>query len=114
MSDNHRIDPETDAHVMRWMAAHGWRVGPALRHTEPEGGFYVWREDSPGEVKSHALWVAETMVHNLRPDELMAVFKRERIAEDLKISFRLRIEERGTDYRVSLVPRRSGEFKVQE
>ena len=49
-----------------------------------------------------------------RPDELIGVLKQERIAEDLRISFRLRIEERGTEYRVSLVPRRSGEFKVQE
>ena len=95
------------------MHGHGWKVGPAIRHLEPEGGFYVWREDSDG-VKSHSLWVAETMVHNFRPDQLVEIFKRERLAEDLRVSFRIRIEERGTDYRVSLVPRRSGEFKVQE
>ena len=108
-----RIPPDTDAAVVRWMHAHGWKVGPANRQVEPEGEFYVWREESDG-VKSHALWVAETMVHNLRPDQLVEVFKRERLAEDLRVSFRIRIVERGTEFRVSLVPRRSGEFKVQE
>ena len=114
MPDNSRIHPDTDAEVVRWMNGHGWKVGAAVRHEEPEGGFYVWREDGGKEVNSHTLWVAETMVSKLGPQELIAVFKRERLAEDLRISFRIRIEERGTEYRVSLVPRRSGEFRVQE
>ena len=96
------------------MQSQGWKAAGALHHAEPEGGFYVWREETAGEGKSHMLWVAEEMVHRLGPAELVGVLKQERVAEDLKISFRLRIEERGTEYRVSLVPRRSGEFRALE
>jgi hypothetical protein len=95
------------------MNSHGWKVEAAVRRQEPEGTFYVWREDG-GHVTSHSLWVSDEMISKLRADELIGVFKRERLAEDIKISFRIRIEERGTEYRVSLVPRRSGEFKAQE
>jgi hypothetical protein len=113
VSQNSRIPPETDAEVVRWMNGHGWKVGPAVRRQEPEGSFYVWQEDG-GHVTSHSLWVAEEMTSKLKADELISVFKRERLAEDIRISFRIRIEERGTEYRVSLVPRRSGEFRAQE
>jgi hypothetical protein len=54
------------------------------------------------------------MVRHLTATELIDVLNRERIAEDIKISLKVLIEERGSEYRVSVVPRRSGEFRAQE
>jgi hypothetical protein len=110
----HPIPQATDTAVVHWMKARGWDVAPGRHHElEPGSWFYVWHERSP-QGNPHALWVADSMVHQLGPQDLVAVLDRERIAEDLRISFRVRIEERGTEYRVSLVPRRSGEFRVEE
>ena len=77
-------------------------------------GFYVWQEQMPPNGRSHALWVDEAIVRRLRPAELMDVLNREGLAEDIRINFRVRIEERGAEYRVSVVPRKSGEFRRLE
>jgi len=42
------------------------------------------------------------------------VLNSEGMAEEIRISFKVRIEERGDGYRVSIVPRRSGESRRQE
>jgi hypothetical protein len=54
------------------------------------------------------------MIRHLKPDELIEVLNREAVAEEIRISYKVRIEERGADYRVSVVPRRSGEFRRME
>jgi hypothetical protein len=96
------------------MRSHGWRVLPARWLAEPESEFCVWQEEEPQIGRSHALWVAESMVHRLVPEELVDVLNREGLAEDIRINFKVRIEERGAEYRVSVVPRKSGEFRRQE
>jgi hypothetical protein len=53
------------------------------------------------------------MVRRLTPEELVEVLNREGIAEDIRINFRVRIEERGAEYRVSVVSRKSPEFRKQ-
>ena len=63
--------------------------------------------------RPHALWVAESMVRRLEPQELIEALNQEGVAEELRISFKVRIEERGAEYRVSIVPRKSGEFRRQ-
>jgi hypothetical protein len=104
----------TDTAVAAWLRSHGWRVTPARWEVEPELGFYVWQEEAPSNGRSHALWISEPMVRRLTPDELAAVLNREGVAEDIRINFKVRIEERGAEYRVSVVPRKSGEFRKQE
>ena len=61
--------------------------------------------------RSRALWIAEPMVRQLEPRELVEVLNKEGVAEELRISFKVRIEERGAEYRVSIVPRKSGDFR---
>lgn len=73
-------------------------------------GFHVWEEAHP-VGRSHALWVDEAMVRHLAPAQLVDVLHGEGVAEDIRINFKVRIEERGAEYRVSVVPRRSGEFR---
>ena len=97
-----------------WMKRHGWDVAPARWAMEPEAGFFVWQEDGLKQGKSHALWVAESMIRHLSADELLQVLDQEQLAEDIRISFKVKIEERGAEYRVSVVPRRSGEFRREE
>jgi hypothetical protein len=36
------------------------------------------------------------------------------MAEEMRISFKVRIQERGDEYRVSVVPRASGGWRKQE
>lgn len=96
------------------MRSHGWQVTPAEWAVEPETGFYVWQEEAPSVGRSHALWVAAPMVRHLTPEEIVDVLNRERVAEDIRISFKIRVEGRGAEYRVSIVPRQSGEFRKQE
>lgn len=112
--DHTSVPNDTDVTVATWLRTHGWRVTPARRETEPELGFYVWQEDTPSNGRSHALWVSEPMVRRLTPEQLVEVLNREGIAEDIRINFRVRIEERGAEYRVSVVPRKSGEFRKQD
>jgi hypothetical protein len=92
------------------MRKQGWQVTPARWETDPESGFYVWQEETP-VGRSHALWIAETMVRHLTPEQLVDVLHGEGIAEDIRINFKVRIEERGAEYRVSVVPRKSGEYR---
>jgi hypothetical protein len=108
------VPPETEAAVTAWMRSHGWNVAPARWVMDPEMGFHVWQEEEPPIGRSHALWVAESMVRHLRSEELVHVLNREGVAEDMRISFKIRIEERGDGYRVSVVPRRSGESRTLE
>jgi hypothetical protein len=96
------------------MRSHGWKVGPARWEMDPEAGFHVWEEDEPPIGRSRALWIAASMTENLAAEELIKVLDREAVAEDLEISYKIRIEERGDGYRVSIVPRRSGEQRRLE
>lgn len=112
LAENPTLPPQTDATVSAWMRKHTWTVMPARWETEPEMGFYVWEEETPAG-RSHALWVEEAMVRHLTPEQLVDVLDREGVAEDIRINFKVRIEERGAEYRVSVVPRRSGEFRKQ-
>jgi len=93
------------------MRRQGWEVASARSETDPDGGFHVWQEKAPTRGRHHALWVADTMVRDLEPERLVEILNREGVAEELRISFKVRIEERGADYRVSIVPRKSGEFR---
>jgi hypothetical protein len=106
-----QVPPEFDAAVIAWMRRHGWQVHPARWEADPELGFYVWQEPEPSEGRSHALWVAEPMVRNLSAEELVGVLNREAVAEEIRISFKVRIQERGDEYRVSVVPRASGGYR---
>ena len=105
------IPPETDSAIIAWMRSHGWDVSSARWEMDPDTGFHVWQEPAPSRGSSHALWVEEPMIRHLKADELVAVLIRERVQDDIKINFKIRIEERGAEYRVSVVPRRSGEFR---
>lgn len=111
---NPAIPPEIDVGISTWMRSHGWQVTTARWEMDPETGFHIWQEEAPQVGRSHALWVAEPMVRHLKAEELIDVLNRERVAEEMRISFKVRIEERGAEYRVSIVPRRSGEFRRQE
>ena len=81
---------------------------------DPDMGFFVWQENESSNGVSHALWIAEPIIQHLTPEQLIDVLNRENVVEDIRASFRVRIEERGDEYRVSPVPRRSGEFKRQQ
>ena len=96
------------------MERHGWVVSPPVWTEDPDAGFHVWQEESPSVGSSHALWVDDAMIQHLAPDALVDVLEGERVAEAIRISFRVRIEERGAEYRVSVVPRRSGENRRVE
>lgn len=108
------IPPDTDLAIAAWMRSHGWEVASARWEPDPDIGFFVWQEHSPSEGRSHALWVAESMVRRLPAGQLLAVLESQKMAEEIQFSFKVRIQERGAEYRVSIVPRRSGEFRKQE
>jgi hypothetical protein len=105
---------ESDAAVAAWMRAHGWNVFPARREPDPDMVFYVWQEDEPSIGRSHAIWIDESMLSDLSADQLIQVLDREGVAEEIRINFKVRIQERGAEYRVSVVPRRSGEQRRLE
>jgi hypothetical protein len=109
-----QVPPETDALITAWMRNEGWRVAPARWERDPDTGFYVWQEDEPERGRSHALWVEEPMVRHLSADQLISVLNREGVAQDIRINFKVRIQERGDEYRVSVVPRRWGESRRLE
>jgi hypothetical protein len=106
--------PESDAAVTAWMKSQGWNVFPARREEDPDMVFYIWQEDEPSIGRSHALWIDEAMLQDLSADQLVQVLDRERVAEEIKINFKVRIQERGAEYRVSVVPRKSGEQRRRE
>jgi enolase-phosphatase E1 len=106
------IPADTEAAVSAWMRGRGWRVRTVgWEVDDPNMGFYVWQEEVRSTGKVHALWLDEAMVRHLEPKELVRVLERESVAEEIRISYKVRIEERGDGYRVSVVPRRSGEFR---
>jgi hypothetical protein len=89
------------------MRQHGWKVAPARWEMGTEAGFHVWQEDLI-EGRAHALWVSESMIRTLPADQLIRVLDEEDMAQELRISLRVLIHERGAGYRVAVVPRRSG------
>jgi hypothetical protein len=114
ISGTPRLPAETDSAVAAWMRRHGWNVLPARLELDPDRDFHVWQEDEPAMGRSHALWVDEAMVRHLSAAELVDVLNQEGVVEDIRVSFKVRIEERGAEYRVSPVPRRSGESRRLE
>jgi hypothetical protein len=81
---------------------------------DPDSGFHVWEAEARENGRAHALWISETMVRNLTGEELVQVLNREQVADEIRVSFKVRIEERGAEYRVSVVPRKSGGFRRPE
>jgi hypothetical protein len=106
-SSSPQVPPEIDAAVIAWMRQHGWKVTPAHWELGTEAGFHVWQEDLV-EGRAHALWVSESMIRNLSAKELLRVLDEEDMPQELRISLRVLIHERGAGYRVAAVPRRSG------
>ncbi len=109
-----QVPSEANAAVIAWMRNHGWKVAPAGWQMDSEVGFHIWQEEGQTGERSHALWVSGPMIRHLSAEQLVNVLNREDIAEELRISFKIRIQERGNEYRVAVVPRRSGEWKRQE
>ena len=114
LGSNPQVPPESDKAVTAWMRTHGWTVAPARWELDPDMGFYIWQESEPPIGRSHALWIDESMVRHLSPEQLARVLDHEAVAEEIRINFKVRIQERGAEYRVSTVPRRSGEQRRQE
>jgi hypothetical protein len=113
VTPNPAVSPETEVAVTRWMKKHGWTVGPVRWEIEPESGFHVWQETGRSPGTSHALWISESMVRRLSPQQLIQVLDSEEMDQEIRISIRMRIEERGSEYRISVVSRRSGEWKQE-
>jgi hypothetical protein len=111
---NPQLPAETDRAVAEWMRSHGWTVLPVRWQVDPDSNFYVWQEAEPPVGRSHALWVDEAMPPRLSNGELIQVLNREEVAEYIRISYKVRIQERGAEYWVSIVPRRSGEMRRQD
>jgi hypothetical protein len=111
---NPPVPPELNAAIVSWMGNRGWKVGPARLEKDPDGGFHVWQEEVPTTGGRHALWVSEFMIRNLSAEKLIKVLNSEDMADEIRISVRVRIQERGDEYRVSVVPRKSGEWPRQE
>lgn len=108
------VPPETNAAVVEWMRDQGWVVAPARFEMDPEVGFHVWQEQGRTSGTAHALWVSDSMIRHLPPEQLVSVLEREEMAQEIRISLRVRIEERGSEYRIAVVPRRSGEWPRPE
>jgi hypothetical protein len=111
---NPQVPPESNTAIIAWMRDQGWKVAPARWEMDPEAGFHVWQETDATPGKSHALWIAESMVNHLSAEQLVNVLNSEGIADEIRFSLKIRIQERGDGYRVSIVSRRSGEWKKQE
>jgi len=112
-SESRDLPPDIDAAVAQWMRDHGWDVAPARRENDPDAGFHVWQGEA-AVGRSHALWIADSMVRRLSAEQLLDVLRDEGVADEIRINFRVRIQERGAEYRISPVPRRSGEQRQQE
>ncbi len=111
---NRKVPSKIDAAIVAWMKHHGWTVAKARWETEAEGGFHVWQETGKSPGTSHALWISESMVRRFSADELIGVLDSLEMDQELRISTRMRIEERGSEYRISVVSRRSGEWKQEQ
>jgi hypothetical protein len=114
LKTNPQVPPEINAAIVAWMGNQGWRVAPARWEMEPEAGFHVWQETEASVGKSHALWIDESMVGRLSAKQLVDVLDSEGMADEIRISLKMRIQERGDGYRVSIVSRRSGEWRKPE
>ena len=106
-----KVPAETDAAVAAWMSNQGWRAAPARWHLDPDGGFYIWQEEGRKPGGTHALWVSDAMVRRLSAERIVEALDREDVADEIRVSLKIRIEERGDEYRVSVVSRSSGEWK---
>jgi hypothetical protein len=104
------VPGETDAFVSAWMQRQGWRVAPGRWHLDPDGGFFIWQEEGSGS-NTRALWIAELMLRRLSAERLGEVLDAEDVANEIRISQKIRSEPRGDGYRVSVVSRSSGEWK---
>ena len=113
-SGSSSLPSETDAAMAAWMGKQGWRSALGRLHLDPDGGFYIWQEQGPKPGGTHALWVSETMVKRLSAERLVEALDREDVADEIRVSLKIRIEERGDEYRVSVVSRSSGEWKRVE
>jgi hypothetical protein len=111
---NPKIPSKIDSAIVAWMKQHGWTVAKARWEMEPELGFFVWQEIGKSPGTSHALWVSDSMVRRLSAEQLIAVLDKEEMDQEIRISLRMRIEERGSEYRISVVSRRSGEWKQEQ
>lgn len=109
-----QVPAGTDAAVAAWMGQQGWHVAPARWHMDPDMGFHIWEEEGPKPGGTHALWVSEFMVRRLSAPQLVEALNREDVADEIRISLKIRIQNRGDEYRVSVVSRSSGEFKRPE
>jgi hypothetical protein len=109
-----QVPPESDAAIVTWMKEQGWDAAPARWRVEPESGFHVWQEKIAQPGRAHALWISEAMVRQLSSKQLIRVLNDEEIAQEIRISLKIRIEQRGDEYRVSVVSRSSGEWPAQE
>jgi hypothetical protein len=109
-----QVPPEIDAAIIAWMGNEGWRVAPARWEMDSDSGFHIWQEIEATPGKTHALWIAESMVGRLSAEQLVSVLNGEGMADEIRFSFKMRIQERGDGYRVSIVSRRSGEWRKQE
>ncbi len=110
-ADHSQVPPETDAAITAWMATHGWRVAPGRWYLDPDGGFHIWQEPVPTTGGNHAIWISESMVRRLPPGRVVEALNGEDVADEIRISIKVRIQERGDGYRVSAVSRSSGEWK---
>jgi hypothetical protein len=111
---NPQVPPKSDAAITAWMGKQGWKVIPPRWEREHEAAFYVWQEEEPTAGRSHALWVSDSMVRHLSAEQLVKALESEDMAEAIRISFKIRIQERGDGYRTSIVPRGSGAWKKPE
>ena len=114
-SANHSQVPlDADAAIIAWMGTHGWRVASGRWYLDPDGGFHIWQEPVPTTGGNHAIWIAESMVGRLSAEQLVEALNREDVADEIRISIKVRIQERGDGYRVSAVSRSSGEWQRVE
>jgi hypothetical protein len=111
---NPKVPPKIDSVIVAWMKLHGWTVAKARWEREPESGFHVWQETGKSHGTAHALWVSDSMVRRLSPEQLIEVLDNEEMDQEIRISLRMRIEERGSEYRISVVSRKSGEWKQEQ
>jgi len=109
-----KVPTKTDTAMVAWMKQHGWTAAKARWEMESEMGYHVWQETGKSPGTSHALWVSDPMIRRLSAQQLIEVLDKEEMDQELRISLRMKIEERGSEYRISVVSRRSGEWKQQQ
>jgi hypothetical protein len=108
------VPADTDLAVTEWMRTLGWHVAPGRWHLDPDGGFHIWQETAPTSGGTHALWISESLIKRLSAPQVIEVLNGEDVANEIRISIKIRIQERGAEYRVSAVSRASGEWEKLE